>query len=418
MEPIELIKLTNYLLAVIFFTCYAYQLFYLAIPFIKKLPPHSKPRSHRYAALISARNEETVLPHLLKSIRAQDYPTDLITIFVVADNCTDHTAEVARDFGAIVCERYNAATKGKGYALSFLLEFIREQYGTNCFDSYFVFDADNLLAENYITEMNRTFSDGYRIITSYRNSKNFSDNWISAGYALWFLREAKYLNHARMALGVSCAVSGTGFLFSREALEKCGGWNFFLLTEDIEFTVHNVANGEKIGYCPTAVLYDEQPVTFRQSWRQRKRWARGYMQVYCKYFGKLFPGILHGSFSCFDMSMAIMPAIVISVFGLAVNLTASVAGMLSHEDVMIVVWSALQSVGNTYLFLLVLGMLTTISEWKQIHATAAKKLLYTLTFPLFMLTYIPISFSALFGKVEWKPIKHSVAISLEEMQLR
>ena len=63
------------------------------------------------------------------------------------------------------------------------------------------------------------FSDGYQIVTSYRNSKNYGDNWISAGYALWFLRESRYLNHARFLLGTSCAVSGTGFLFSRRVLE-------------------------------------------------------------------------------------------------------------------------------------------------------------------------------------------------------
>lgn len=114
--------------------------------------------------------------------------------------------------------------------------------------------------------MNETFSDGYRIITSYRNSKNYGDNWISAGYALWFLREAKYLNNARYLLGTSCAVSGTGFMFSREILKSCGGWPFHLLVEDIEFTIHNIVSGEKVGYCPRAVLYDEQPTKFSQSW--------------------------------------------------------------------------------------------------------------------------------------------------------
>jgi cellulose synthase/poly-beta-1,6-N-acetylglucosamine synthase-like glycosyltransferase len=63
-----------------------------------------------------------------------------------------------------------------------------------------------------------------------------------------------------MLLGTSCAVSGTGFLFSREILKKNRGWKFYLLTEDIEFTVNSVINGEKIGYCKTAVIYDEQPL--------------------------------------------------------------------------------------------------------------------------------------------------------------
>jgi cellulose synthase/poly-beta-1,6-N-acetylglucosamine synthase-like glycosyltransferase len=184
-----------------------------------------------------ARNEETVLPHLLESIRAQDYPTDLVTVFVVADNCTDHTADVARQYGAVVCERYNALKKGKGYALNHLIRYIRENYDEDCFDGYFVFDADNLLAENYITEMNRTFSDGYRIITVTGTQKTL----VTTGFQpvmLYGFSGGQISEPRRMALGTSCAVSGTGFMFSREILEKCGGWNFFLLTEDIEFTVH------------------------------------------------------------------------------------------------------------------------------------------------------------------------------------
>ena len=134
---------------------------------------------HRYAVLISARNEQNVIGHLLDSINAQDYPKNLVTVFVVADNCTDDTARVAREHGAVVYERFNRVKVGKGYALNELLGHIEQDYG-RVFDAFMVFDADNLLEPNYITEMNRTFSDGYEIITSYRNSKNYADNWVSS----------------------------------------------------------------------------------------------------------------------------------------------------------------------------------------------------------------------------------------------
>lgn len=413
MEPIELIRIVNYAIAIIFFACYAYQLVYLAVPLLKRDKPHGKPSLHRYAVLISARNEEAVIEHLLESIWRQDYPSELVTVFVVADNCTDRTADVARKSGAVVYERFNTLQVGKGYALNYLMQRIRADYG-DVFDGYFVFDADNLLEPNYITEMNRSFSDGYRILTSYRNSKNYGDNWISAGYALWFLREAEFLNHARMLLGTSCAVSGTGFLFHREVLAE--GWNFFLLTEDIEFTVHSILAGEKIGYCPTAVLYDEQPVTFHQSWRQRMRWAKGYLQVFQKYGWQLMRGIFsRNGFSCFDMSMAIMPAIALTVLGLLANGVASVLGICAGQNVWIAVQSVAETLRNLYLFMLGIGALTTVTQWRQIHTTALKKIAYTLTFPLFMMTYIPISFVALFRRVEWKPIEHTVAVSIREL---
>ena len=219
----ETIKLINFIIGIIFFVCYSYQFFYILVPFVKKEKPHKKTELHRYAVLISARNEELVIGNLLDSIRAQDYPSRLVRIFVVADNCTDKTAQIARAHGAAVYERFNTEQVGKGYALEFLIDKILEEYG-DVFDAYMVFDADNLLSEDYISRMNETFSDGYGIVTSYRNSKNYGDNWISAGYALWFLREAKYLNNARYLLGTSCAVSGTGFMFSREVMHRCGGW--------------------------------------------------------------------------------------------------------------------------------------------------------------------------------------------------
>ena len=325
MEPIEVIRLINYALAIVFFVCYAYQIFYIAVPFFHRDKPHGQPALHRYAVLISARNEAAVIGHLLESLRRQDYPAEKLSLFVVADNCTDNTADVARMGGAMVYERFNSQLVGKGYALNYLLEHIHADYG-DVFDGYFVFDADNLLEPNYITNMNRSFSDGSRILTSYRNAKNFGDNWISAGYALWFLREAQFLNHARSLLGTSCAVSGTGFLFHRDVLRRCGGWQFFLLTEDIEFTVDNILAGERIGYCPTAVLYDEQPVTFRQSWRQRMRWARGYLQVFRKYGLRLLGGLFRkNGFACFDMTMSIMPAIVLTIAGLLANGAITVA---------------------------------------------------------------------------------------------
>ena len=107
---------------------------------------------------------------------------------------------------------------------------------------------------HFVEAMNRTFTDGYEVVTSYRNSKNYGENWISAGYALWFIRESRYLNNSRMLMGTSCAISGTGFLFSRKVIESTNGWVFHLLTEDIEFSVYHILQGRTIGFCADAVL--------------------------------------------------------------------------------------------------------------------------------------------------------------------
>lgn len=411
----ETLLTINFIIAAIFFVCYTYQFAYIPVPWFKKTHEHAAEHRHRFAVLICARNEERVIAKLIESIHAQTYDRGSVRIFVMADNCTDNTARVARNAGATVYRRNNPFLVGKGYALEELLENIGEDYSRGYFDGYFVFDADNVLDKNYIKEMNRTFCDGYDIITSYRNSKNYGSNWISAGYALWFLRESRYLNHARFLLGTSCAVSGTGFFFSRRILEKNGGWPFHLLTEDIEFTVCNIVNGEKVGFCPNAVLYDEQPTSFRQSCRQRLRWAKGYIQVFRKYGIDLLKGALHGNFSCFDMAMAIMPAVVLTTICVLINSVMSVLTLASGGSVLPILLSVGQSVLNVYLTLFAVGGITTVTEWKNIAAPAWKKIFYAFTFPIFMLTYIPISFAALFAKVEWKPIEHCVSVSCEEL---
>ena len=401
------LQIINLAIMLAFFLCYSYQFFYIPVAWFKKDAPHREPVMHRIAVLIAARNEQAVIGNLIDSIRDQDYPADKVDVFVVADNCTDLTGSVAGAHGANVYFRNDTTQVGKGYALQYLLHCIEDDYAP--YDAYLVLDADNILSPNYITEINKTFSDGYEIVTSYRNSKNYGDNWISAGYALWFLRESRYLNHARFLLGTSCAVSGTGFLFSRRVLEETGPWPFHLLTEDIQFSVDQVTRGRKIAFCPDAVLYDEQPTTFRQSWNQRLRWSKGYLQVFRGYGARLLRGAARGSFSCYDMAAAIMPAFVLSATAIVCNVTAAILGAVHGEDLTIALWSVGQMLLNMYLTLFVLGAITTVTEWKRIHTKAVKKVIYAFTFPLFMFTYIPISFAALFSKGEWKPIEHRVS---------
>ena len=183
----DVIQTVNFALMVIFSCCYAYQLVYLIVGLVKKDPEERRAAEpHRFAVLIPARNEEAVICGLIDSIHAQDYPTDLIDIYVIADNCTDSTAARAVERGARVITRFNRAQVGKGYALDYAFQSIDRDVGLEHYDAFLVFDADNVLDPGYFTAMNRTFSQGYDMITSYRNSKNYSENWITAGYALWF----------------------------------------------------------------------------------------------------------------------------------------------------------------------------------------------------------------------------------------
>ena len=409
------VEMINFIIMCLFFACYVYQFVYIPIAWLPRKKETLHAPMHRFAVLIAARNEEAVIGKLIDSIKAQSYPDRLVKIFVAADNCTDATAEAARSHGAEVYERYDMTRRGKGYALDFLLREIKLR-GHGRFDGYIVLDADNVLDRDFILHMNETFSAGHDIVTCYRSSKNYGDNWISAGYALWFLRESRYLNSARARLGSSCGVSGTGFLFSQAVLDaQGGGWPFHLLTEDIEFTIDNVTRGMKVGYCPDAIAYDEQPISFRQSWAQRLRWSRGYLQVFKKYGRALISGIFSGSFSCYDMAMSIMPAAVLTGLSIVVNLGAALVNVLYYHEWGVLGVSALQTLVNLYLTLFIIGAITTATEWKSIHCEPAEKIFYVFTFPLFMLIYVPIVIPSLFVTPVWTHIDHTRTLDVQQI---
>ena len=411
---------------------YSYQMVYMAIVVLHDFK-HRKDQKdnlkkvtvHKLAAIISARNEAEVIGQLLDTINNQNYPESMRQAIVIADNCTDNTAEIARAHGAVVYERFNREKVGKGYALNYVFRNIARDFGDDYFDAYIIIDADNLLDENYFAEMNKMYCKGFRISTSYRNSKNFGANWISAGYAVAFLREARFLNYARMLLKTSCAVSGTGFMVASSVIRERCGWNYNLLTEDIQFTVDTVVRGERIGYCGTAMLYDEQPTTFKQSWNQRMRWSKGFYQVAAKYGKTLVNGVTHtenrqNRFTCFDMAMTVIPMIFVTIAVLATDiilLMYSIFGPVFMPHLMNEMIYAIVSWFFAYYgALLFMGAVTMIAEWKRIKCPVGKRILYTFTYPLFMITYIPISFAALIGKVDWKPINHSVSATLDQVR--
>ncbi|TPF85767.1 N-acetylglucosaminyltransferase [Bifidobacterium sp. UTCIF-37] len=365
------------------------------------------PMDKRYAVLISARNEEQVIGNLIGCIREQTYPAELIDIWLVADNCTDHTADLVRSLGCNVVERHNDQLIGKGYALTYLLDHMIDEGLSDTYDAYFVFDADNRLDKHYFEEMNKAFHAGFRILTSYRNSVNLNDNWVSSGSALWFIRESRFLNNSRMLFGSSCHVGGTGFMFSKEVMKRNKGWKFHLLTEDLEFTMDSVLHGDRVGYCGTAILYDEQPVTFAQSWRQRLRWSKGFLQVF-RFYGPYLirRAVRERDFSAVDFTLLLCPFTVLSVFRIVLGMLFAAFGFVTWQSQI----GAISGWANGIVFA-VLGMmglagLTIVAERDQIGATNKELFAYVLSFPIYMLSYVPISFQAIFSKAQWKPIQH------------
>ncbi len=416
------IAVFNFVLWLFFTLCFFYQIVYFVIGYFKNeiVLPKAK-KQHRFAFMIAAHNEEVVIAQLVKSILTQKYPRKLFDVYVVADACTDKTAKRAREAGAIVFERDDLARKGKSWALDMGFNNVLHDKGESYYDAFIVFDADNLLSRDYLSEMNKLLDLGYLAGTSLRNSKNFDSSWVSAANAIWFLREARYLNNARMLLNTSCAISGSGWMVSTDIIRGMQGWDFHLLTEDIQFSTFCAAHGIKIGYAP-AEFYDEQPVTFKASWIQRMRWTKGFYQVFFSYVGDLMKGISKRSFASYDLLMTVGPAMLLTLMSALVNSVYLFIGMFSNgflataDELSMCVGSLVMTFVSIYLVFFLIAAFTTCTERKRIHAKHKWRVITNVfTFPLWQMTYIPITVIALFKKVEWVPTKHEFALSVDEV---
>lgn len=414
------IVIFNNLVGLLFSIAYFYQMIYMVISLVKgnvRLPK-AKVR-HRYAYFIAAHNEEAVIANLVESILTQDYPSELIDCFVVADACTDQTAARAREAGAIVYERNDLARKGKSWVMDYGFDRILNEYG-DIYDAFFVMDADNVLSPGYTEIMNDAFDMGYLVCTSYRNSKNFDSSWVSAASALWYIREARFLNNVRMMAGTSCAISGSGWLVSSKIVRGMHGWDFHTLTEDIQFSTFCAIHNIQIGYAP-AEFFDEQPVTFKASWVQRMRWTKGFYQIFFSYGSDLVKAVLQGRFAAYDMLMTIAPGILLTLLSAFVNLSYLLIGTMSHgfiataAELRMAVGSLVMLVIGAYFTFFCMGLLTTAVERKHIHASKLRIFTNLFTFPIFMLSYIPIGVAAFFKKVEWVPTKHDIAVKFDEV---
>lgn len=421
----KVIKAISYIPKVVSYL-YCYRAGYSVVGFFttRKFPATNN--KHKYAILIAARNEATVIGNLLDSIAMQDYDSNLITVFVVADNCTDNTAQIAREHGAICYERFDTEHRTKGYALQFLVEEIRRDYGISSYEAYMIFDADNLLKQDYVSRMNESFDAGEKIVTSYRNTKNINDNWIAASYAIHWLRTIRTEHRARSVFRLATRIQGTGFLFASEIIEN--GWNYTSLTEDRALSADSVVNGYRISYNNDAEFYDEQPVDLKIALRQRIRWAKGHLQAFVESGGKLFKNIFTRRkigfaqrFMSLDMLNVILPRSLVSmgckfiIFLLNVLILALAGDKLWSYYLLLE--AALTSFATSYAGGIFSAAYVLIMEHKRIQKIPWYKVIwFCLTFPIFDLIGSVSTWIALFSKVEWKPIPHNSKININDIK--
>lgn len=398
------------ILIIIITVFWAYQLFISICGLIRlKEKPLLVNKKHKFMAIICARNEESVIGNLIDTLQQQKYPKELLDIYVIADNCTDNTAGVAKEKGAIVLKRFDETKKTKGYALQwFLNQKVKEDAD---YDAFCVFDADNIVAPDFIEKMNVKLCQGEQVVQGYRDIKNPSDNWITAGYALFYWTMNRFYHLARYNLGLSPLINGTGFMVRFDIVKK-EGWNTKTLTEDIEFSLISMSKGRKLGWAVDAVVYDEQPLEFKASWKQRTRWTIGHLQCIKEHSKELvdeykekknmvvLDGILY---------LLGIPMFLITLILIVINTSLYLVNNMSGVDLLL----NYLKFGVTTFIVPVLSSMFILKLDKRPIKPMIKGIMM---FPIFMGSWMLINLKCLVKQdVSWEQIKHTKNVNIKDV---
>lgn len=388
-----------------------YQLVISVCSLVKlKEKPILEEKVNRFMAIIPAHNEENVIGPLVESLMNQNYPKDYYDIYVIADNCTDRTAEIAEKAGAIVLKRFDEEHKTKGYALQwFLDQKIKEDAP---YDAFCIFDADNIVDSNFLKAMNKKLCQSEDVVQGYRDIKNPTDSWVSAGYALFYWTMNRFYHLARYNVGLSPLINGTGFMVRFDVI-KPDGWNTNTLTEDIEFSLKRIINGKKLGWATDAIVYDEQPVGFKQSWKQRTRWTVGHIQCLERYTKPLAAAVKeHKTMMNFDGLLYLIgsiPMFILTLVLLALNFVIYIANGMTAVDLLI---NCLRYFLPTFLLPIFTAILIMVLDKKPIRPMLKGLICY----PLFLGSWLLINFKCLFRRdTSWDKIDHVRNVKINEV---
>jgi len=381
---------------------------------IKKSTKNEKrfPPTKKFALIIAAHNEELVISHVIDSLSRQNYPRNLFDIFVVADNCNDKTAEIAEKHGAIVYKRVNNEERGKGYALEWMFNKIQNM--KDKYDVVSVFDADNLVSSNYLIEMNNQLCKGYDVVQGYIDSKNPFDSWITCSYSIAFWMANRIFQLPRYYLGLSCGLCGTGFCIELDVLKKIG-WGATCLTEDLEFTMKLAVNNMRVAWAHDAVVYDEKPLTLKQSWNQRKRWMQGHADCASRFLKPLF----HKAFKdrdlvAFDCAVYLFQPIRFIFIGI-ITLMMWVQTVFPESPFYNIKYVFPVAVWYVFvIFQFFYGPLIIMAEKKFNF----KALLGFMIYPFYCLTWVPITIQGFMNKDKksWSHTTHTREITINELE--
>ncbi|BAW18544.1 glycosyl transferase [Mycoplasmopsis bovigenitalium] len=394
------------LFTAIFFLQIFYTFFAL---FIKNKRFNKTNKFNNHCIIIPAHNEAHIIGDLIKSLKSMRYPKQYFKVFVVADNCTDNTAQVALQAGADkVYERFNKQLIGPNFAVHETLLKIKDEFGD--FDSFSWFDADNIVDENWLSIMNDAFNDPkkYDYFTSFRDTQNFEDNWISSAYSIEFYRLVSQVATTRSAFRNPHMVGGTGFMVRWSLLEKNDYWGKYQsMVHDTEFSFDALVNGYKGVYVDQAKFYDLQPTDWNISWKQRTRWTVGNYKLGSLINKSIFKNLFfkleapQKKLNYLDYIAMLTPSWLFFFTLLIINTTITVLNLVllanNIDNIGVYLGALSLPIMFIYYYLITffMGLCVIIRQAKKIKRFSPwNKFKALITYPIFIFLNIPISMYA------------------------
>lgn len=266
-------------------------LYNLAIAFAGWRNPRPSPgpaiERRPFRVVIPAYNEERVIARPIENLLVQLRRGD--ELWVLADRCTDATAAVAKDAGAMVLERADGPD-GKGAALGWFLD----QRPLSFDQALVVIDADNLAPPNLLSRFGEELGLGHQVLQAYLDVSNPEQSAISTASALSYWASNRMVQLARTNLRWSADLGGTGMCLTARALEESGGFGTSLV-EDQELGVRCFLAGFPVHWLHDLRVADEKPITADVAASQRARWQSGRRQVARRWFLALLKRRTRGS---------------------------------------------------------------------------------------------------------------------------
>ncbi len=299
----RVLSIINYVVLIIVAIPLLWQVIIILLFWLPKKKYKRSEVKGRIAYVIPAHNEEDVIYDTVKSvIEKQNYPRELFDVYVIADNCTDRTAELAKAAGAIVLihndpdpEHHMAL-----YPLQFGIDYVMN-IEDNPYDMVIHLDADNHINDDFSLYMNDAFQSGVDFARPYEGALNASQNFYTKACTMFYSFDSRFGARVRERLHIAQHVNGSGAMMSMKMLKATGGYDSKTMSDDTEYMLNRLEDGYKGHFVEDAVVYEDMPSSSRDTINRNARIGSGGMKLLktriFKQFGKFF---VTGNFSYLD----------------------------------------------------------------------------------------------------------------------